>query len=211
MAERRPHRLDRLPGKHGAHRFDGDRYDDRDLAAQFFREFVDGKDGGLDVPCVLAGLDQQQVDSAFHQPFGLHVVSLTQLFECHPASNRNRFGRRPHRTGHKPRLPGSSEFIRCLSRKLRRAFVQEVRVRGESIFGEHNRRPAEAVGLDDVRSCFKVSPVNIENHVRPCSNQVLIAAFERHSAKILRSQIPLLQHRPHRPVKHEDPLCQQLP
>jgi hypothetical protein len=52
--------------------------------------------------------------------------------------------------------------------------------------------------------------VNIQNDIRPRSNEVFIAPFERSSAKIRCRQVPLLQHRPHRPVKHEDPLREQL-
>jgi len=52
--------------------------------------------------------------------------------------------------------------------------------------------------------------VNIQNYVRSRSNEIFIAAFKRSSAKILRSQVALLQHRPHRPVEHEDPLREQL-
>src|SRR5437870_3253858 len=70
----------------------------------------------------------------------------------------------------------------------------------------NNRCPAKAIGLDDVRSRFKIFSVDIQHHVRPRSNQVFIAAFERSSAKVRRTQLPLLQHRPHRAVQHKDSL-----
>src|SRR5437870_4333872 len=85
-----------------------------------------------------------------------------------------------------------------------------MRVPSEAIFRKHNRRSAEAVRLDDVRSRLKILSVNIQNDIRPRSNEILIASFERGSAEILRIQVALLQHRPHRPVKHEDSLRQQL-
>ena len=78
------------------------------------------------------------------------------------------------------------------------------------IFREHNRRPAKAVRFDDVRARLKVFPVNIQNDIRARSNQVFIASFERSSAKIRRIQVSLLQHGPHRAVKHEDPFRKQL-
>jgi hypothetical protein len=52
--------------------------------------------------------------------------------------------------------------------------------------------------------------VNIQNDIRSRSNQVFIASFQCSSAKIRRVQVPLLQHGPHRAVKHEDPLRKQL-
>src|SRR5437016_1559018 len=85
-----------------------------------------------------------------------------------------------------------------------------MRVSSEAIFRKHNRRSAEAVRLDDVRSRLKILPVNIQNDIRPCPNEIFIATFECGPAKILRVQVALLQHRPHRPVKHEDSLRQQL-
>src|SRR5438477_6307378 len=85
-----------------------------------------------------------------------------------------------------------------------------MRVGSKPILRQHNRRSAEAVRLDDVRSRLKILPVNIQNDIRPRSNEILIASFERGSAEILRIQVALLQHRPHRPVKHEDSLRQQL-
>src|SRR5947207_123702 len=85
-----------------------------------------------------------------------------------------------------------------------------MRVSSEAIFRKHNRRSVEVVRLDDVRSRLKILPVNIQNDIRPRSNEILIASFERGSAKILRVQVALLQHRPHRPIKHEDSLRQQL-
>src|SRR6266852_298913 len=86
-----------------------------------------------------------------------------------------------------------------------------MRVRGEPILRQHDRRPAEAVRFDDIRSRLEVFPVNIQNDVRARSNQVFVASLERSSAKILRIQVALLQHCPHRPVKHEDPVREQLP
>src|SRR2546429_7137070 len=85
-----------------------------------------------------------------------------------------------------------------------------MRVSSEAIFRKHNRRSAEAVRLDDVRSRLKIFPVNIQNDIRPRPNEIFIATFERGPTKILRVQVALLQHRPHRPIKHEDSLRQQL-
>ena len=89
--------------------------------------------------------------------------------------------------------------------------VQEMRIRRQSIFRQHDRRSAKRVRFDDVRSRLKILPVNIQHHVRPRSHQVLIAPFERSSAKVRRRQVALLQHRPHRAIQHQDSLRQQLP
>src|SRR2546430_30165 len=85
-----------------------------------------------------------------------------------------------------------------------------MRVSSEAIFRKHNRRSAEAVRRDDVRSRLKIFPVNIQNDIRPRPNEIFIATFQRGPPNILRVQVALLQHRPHRPIKHEDSLRQQL-
>ena len=86
-----------------------------------------------------------------------------------------------------------------------------MRVRGQSVLGEHNGGAAEAIGLDDVRTGFEIFPVNVQNHVRTRSDEILVAAFERGTAKIRSGEIALLQHGAHRAVKHEDSLREQLP
>ncbi len=211
MPQRCPHRFHGLPSQHRAHRLDRDRYDERHFAADLFRKRMNGQERRFDISRVLAGLDQQQIHSAFDESFRLRVISLTQFAERHAASNRNRLRRRPHGASHKPRLPGRTEFLRCLPSQLGRALVQEMRVRCQPVLRQHNRRPPKRIRLDDVRSGFKVLPVNIQNYIRPRSHQILIASFERSSAKVRRIQVALLQHRPHRAVQHEDPLPQQLP
>src|SRR6202521_5465727 len=52
--------------------------------------------------------------------------------------------------------------------------------------------------------------MNIQHHIRPCSYQILVATLERRPSKILRSQAPLLQHRPHSSIEHKYPLREQL-
>ena len=98
-----------------------------------------------------------------------------------------------------------------LARQLCRSFVQQMRVCGQSVFRQHNRCPAKTIGFDDIRSRFKIFSVDVQHHVRPRSNQVFVATFERSSAKVRRIQLPLLQHRTHRAVQHEDSLREQLP
>ncbi len=85
-----------------------------------------------------------------------------------------------------------------------------MRVRRQPIFRQHDRRSAKAVRLDDVRPGFEIFPVNVQNHIGPRPHQILVAAFERRPAKILRRQMPLLQHRPHRSIEHKNALREQL-
>ena len=123
MPQRRPHGFHRLTSQHRSHRLDRDRYDERHFAPHLLRKFVNGEDRRLDIPGVLASLDQQQIRSAFNEAFCLRVVGLSQFVERHAAGNRNRLGCWPHGTGYEPRLQRGTEFICRLPRQLGRALV----------------------------------------------------------------------------------------
>ena len=112
--------------------------------------------------------------------------------------------------GHKPRLCGRGSSVGGLPRQFRCPPVQLERIAAQPVFRQHDGRAAERIRLDDVRSGFQVGAVNSQHHVRPRANEVLVAAIERSSAKISRAQVPLLQHRAHGPVEHENPLRQQF-
>jgi len=85
-----------------------------------------------------------------------------------------------------------------------------MRIRFDPVFRKDDRRSAETVGLDDVRTGFKILAVNIENHVRTRANEILIASFERGAAKIRGAHVALLQHGAHGAVEHKDSLREQL-
>src|SRR2546429_1062277 len=106
-----------------SHWLDRDRYDKRHFAPHLLRKSVNGEDRRLDIPGVLAGLDQQQIRSAFNEAFCLRVIGLSQFVERHAAGNRNRLGCWPHGTGYEPRLQRGTEFICRLPRQLGRALV----------------------------------------------------------------------------------------
>src|SRR5438045_2370927 len=71
-------------------------------------------------------------------------------------------------------------------------------------------RAAEGVGLDDVRARRIVGRVDLADHIGPREDEVLVAAFEVGAPKVLRAQVALLDHRPHRAVDHEDLVREEL-
>ena len=124
MPQRRPHGFHCLAGQHRSHRFNRHGNNERNIAADFLRKPANGEDGRFDIPGVLAGFHEQQIHSAFHQPFCLRVVGVAQFVERNAACHCDRLGGRPHGTGDKPRLPRRAEFIRRLPRQFGRALVQ---------------------------------------------------------------------------------------
>ena len=97
---------------------------------------------------------------------------------------------------------------------------------GETVFFLGYAVGTERVGLNDVRPCLNVLPVNVENDVRTCEIEALVVAFQFHpalfqclecrqslvAAVVSRHrfvEVPFvksvfLYHRAHRSVKHEN-------
>ncbi len=211
IPQRSPHGLDRLSGQHRAHRLDGHGNNQRHLYINLFRKPPNGEQRRLDVPRVLTGFDQQQIRASLNQALRLHVVGVAQFRKRDAACHGDRFRGRSHRACYKPRPSGRAELVRCLPGQFRGALVEEMRVRGQSVLGQHDGGAAETVGLDDVRTSLEIFPVNIQDHVGTSANKILVAAFERGAAKIGSAEIALLEHGAHRAVKHENSLREQLP
>ena len=68
----------------------------------------------------------------------------------------------------------------------------------------------ERVGLDDVSACLAVTGMDCAHDVGPGEHQVLVAALQRGSAKILGSQSRVLQLGAHRAVQHENAFRERL-
>ena len=65
----------------------------------------------MHVDGVLHRLEQQHVDAALDQPFGLLLIGIGQLIESDAAGDGNGLGRRPHRAGDEARLIRSAERV----------------------------------------------------------------------------------------------------
>ncbi len=208
-----PQRFGVLPRQHGAHGLDGAADHHRHTAAggqaEFLIQPLDGQQRRLDVARVLAGFDQQQVGAAQHQAAGLHVEDLAQLGERNSAGDGDGLGGGAHRTRHEARPPRLGKGVGGLPRQRRRLLVQLQRPLRQAVFGQHQRRGAEAVGFDDVGAGCEIGAVNLRNHIRPGGDQVFVAALVGGAAEILGSQLPLLDQRPHGAVQHQNALRQR--
>jgi len=78
------------------------------------------------------------------------------------------------------------------------------------VFGQYDTGSTKRVRFNNIRARLKVLPMDVENNVRSCLYQVLIAAFERRTAEIVGSQVPLLQHGAHCPIQHENAALEGL-
>src|SRR6185295_9310076 len=131
---------------------------------------------------------------------------LHELGERDAAGDGDGLGRRAHRSGHEA---GAGERLRGLASHAGGRLVDLLGLRAQAVLVEHERGAAEGVGLDDVRPRGEVGRVDVADDVGPGEDEVLVAPFEVRSAEVLRGEVALLDHRPHRAVDHEDALGEQ--
>jgi len=131
-------------------------------------------------------------------------VGRLHLVESDPAGDRDRFRAGPHRPGDEAWPGGGRGGICRLARQARCGGVDVVHLVGQAVLTEHDARAPEGVGLDDVRAGLQVARVDRLDDVRAREHQVLVAAFERRPAEVVRGQIPALDGGAHRAVEDED-------
>ena len=90
------------------------------------------------------------------------------------------------------------------ARDLRGAHVELVGARLEAVLGEHERRGAEGVGLDDVAAGREVRLVDEVHDVGPSRDQALVAAFELGAAEVFGAERDALERGAGGAVEHED-------
>ncbi len=203
-------RLDVLAGEHRAHGLDRDRHHHRRPPPDLGERLLDADQPGLEVARVLRRLEQENVRAAREQAERLRPVVDDHLVEGHASRDRHRLGRRPHRPRDEPQAPGRRSRGRRLARELGRAAVELDGPVREAVLGEHERRPAERVGLDHVRARGEIIRVHSPHQVRPRDHQVLVAPLELRAAEILGREVLSLDPGPRRAVEHEDPLGEKL-
>ena len=81
----------------------------------------------------------------------------------------------------------------------------------ESVLGEHQRRTAKGVGLDDIGAGREIGTVDIEDHIRPGADEDLVATFEFRSAEIPGPELLRLQHRTGSAIEDQDALGHDRP
>ncbi len=103
-------------------------------------------------------------------------------------------------------LSGRRKLPRGRDRELGGAPVEGARLVLEPVLRQHQRSAAEGVGLDEVGAGREVGPVDVEDDIRPGADQDLVAALELRAAEVPGAEVLRLQHRPGRPVEHQDAL-----
>ncbi len=141
-----------------------------------------GRDRGLDLEDVLRRLDEEDIDTAFDEGFGLRVVVLRELAEGDGAQHRV-VARRQHagrsdRAGDEPWVIGRGVHIAGGSRQARGGDVQLVGVFTDAPFGEPARRRLKGARLDDIAAHREKRLVNAPDDIGALEHEVIVAAFE---------------------------------
>ena len=144
------------------------------------------------------------------RPFGLLVVVGDQIGERHAAGDGDRFGGGAHGARDKTQSAGRGILVGSLARDFGRSQVQLVGLSSDSVFGEDDFGAAEAVRLDDIRPCFVIGAMNVDDDVGPRQDQIFIAALEGRAAEIVGGELTLLQHCSHGSVEHENTSCESV-
>ena len=207
VLDRRVERVDGLSGEHRPHRFDRRGDHERDAQAGLQEGLADRDDPRLHVARVLRRFEEEQVGAALQQPDRLRPVGGDQLVEGDAAGDGDGLRRRPHRPRDEPR---AGELRRRFAGDPCGRLVEFDRAVLQAVLGEHGRHSPERVRRDDVGLRGEVGLVDAADDVGPGDDEVLVAALEIGPAEILRGEVRLLEHRPHRAVDDEDPLRQEL-
>ncbi len=153
---------------------------------------LDGDQRRLGVAGVLAGLDDEEVDPALEQPARLLGEARHQLVEGDAAGDADRLVGGAHGADDEARPIGGGELVAASHRELGGAPVELPRPVGQAVLGEHDRRAAEGVGLDEIGAGLEIGAVDIEDDIGPGHDEVLVAALELDAAEVLGSQISRL-------------------
>jgi hypothetical protein len=210
VGERDDERLGVLASEHRPGELDGHRDGHRDAPSELGESVFDAEQPGLQVAGVLRGLEQQVVGAAGHQAEGLDAEVVAQALEGDAAGDRDRLRRRPHRAADEAQAAGRVVARAGLAGELGGALVELEGARGEVVFGEHQRRRAEGVGLHDVGAGVEVGGVEGEDRVGPGGDEDLVAALELRAAEVFGGQVEALEGGAGGAVHHQDALLESL-
>ena len=168
-----------------------------------------GDEGGLGAQQVERRLDAQQVDAALEERRRLDLVGIAQRGEG-DLTERRELRPGPDAAGDEARVVRRRVAVGDFAGELGRASGELGRTLGDLVLGEHGGERAERVGLDDVDADLEERSVEISDDVRPRHDQHFVAALERRTAEVVRSEPAQLEVRAGRAVEDDDALGKQV-
>ena len=197
-------RLHPLTGQHGPGGLDGPGDHERHALAALPKGPADSLRRRLQVQGILGRLQEEEVNPAGQEPQGLAMEGGDQLVKGDPPRDRDGPGRRTHGAGH------PAGFFRCPygvaggAGDLRCPAVDFEDLLHQAVFGQHDVRGAEAVGLDDIGPGLQVGAVNVRDDVGAGQDQLLIAPLVLGPAEVVGGEVAFLELGSHGAVDDED-------
>ena len=191
------------PNQHRAGGFHGHADHQRPALAGFAEGGFDPLQGGLDLEDVLAGFNNEQIDIAGNQTFGLFGEGRLHPVEIDVAQG-GELGGWPDGASHKAGFLNRAE-LRChLPRQFRCPLVDCEGLALQVVFGQHDGGRPKGVGLDDIAASLKELTVNRLHRIWAGKDQVFIATLQGRSAEIFSTEVHLLERCSRRSVKDQD-------
>ena len=186
--EYRDHRCNIGTDEHGARGFHGHRHHQGPSFTRCFKCLFNTLQCRFDLQNVLTGLNNQEIDVASDQAFGLLPEGGSHRVEIDVAEG-GQFGGGPHGPSHKTRFFRGAEFISNLTSQLSRLLVQLKSLIFESVLHQHDRCGTERVCFDDIATNLEKLAVHRLDRFGAGDHQILVAAFQLSTTEIIGVEI----------------------
>ncbi len=190
--------------QHGSGGFHGDLHLDGDADAKVVHGVVAGGEGDLGLEEVLRGFDEEDVDAAFDEGFGLLDVGKEHRVVADVAERRE-LGGGADGAGDEAWAIGGGELAGGFAGEAGGGEVELAGALGDAELPEDEGRGAEGVGLDDVCAGFEVGAVDLADDVGAGDGEDLGAVLEA-GVIAVDGEVVVLDAGSHRAVVDEDSL-----
>ncbi|OQA52095.1 MAG: hypothetical protein BWY44_00761 [Candidatus Omnitrophica bacterium ADurb.Bin292] len=188
--------------QHSPRRFNRNLGNDGEATAGFGKTLLSRDHRGLDLEQILAGLDNQSVNSSGHQPLDLLSGRVLQVIKSNVPQGWE-LGPGPDGSEDEPGMLRSRIFSRGFPGNLSGFFVKLISTGLKPVIGKNNPIRAKAVRLDGITTDREKVFVNLTDGFGLRNDKVLVATVL--AAKILWREKLFLEIGAHGAIKHHDP------
>ena len=198
----RHHSSDVRTDEHRSGGFHGHGHHQRPSLTGGCKRFFNALQRGLDLQHVLAGLNDEQVNIAGNQSFGLFPEGIAHRVEVDVPQGRQ-LGGGSHGPSHEAGPLRGAEFVGHLPGQFRRPFVEFKGLVFKAVFRENDRGGSKGVCFDHVAAHVEELTMHRFHRLGFGDGQIFVAALQLRATEILGGQIKALEAGARGPVKHQ--------